>query len=131
MTTRFEMARWLVPGLSIVLGVLIALALAGQHAAPWQIAVSVAVVLGYAVAIQLLQRRSDVAQVLVGRPADERWALINDRALSAAAQVTASLLVIAFLVATFTGGDALPYAWVGAALALAYLGGLLWYRARS
>ncbi|HVN11334.1 MAG TPA: hypothetical protein VMT69_04520 [Kineosporiaceae bacterium] len=130
MTTRLEMTRWMVLALSLVLGVLIAIALMGQHAAPWQVAVSVLVVVGYGAAVQLLQRRSDVAQLLAGRSVDERWSMINERALSLAAQATAVVLVVAFLVATFVGGDAMPYAWVGAVLALSYLGGIAWYRAR-
>lgn len=89
------------------------------------------IVVGYALAVQLAARRSDVAQVLTGRPADERWASINDRALSLAAQVTAVVLVVAFLAVTFAGGDALLYAWVGAVLAVAYLAGIARYRSRS
>jgi len=131
MTTRLDMTRWLVPAVGIVLGILIAIALMGQHAASWQIAVSVVIVVGYAVAVQLLQRRSDVAGVLAGRPVDERWSAINDHALSLAAQVTAVVLVVAFLVVTFAGGDALPYAWVGAVLAVSYLAGIAWYRSHS
>jgi hypothetical protein len=131
MTTRLDMSRWVVPAVGIVIGLLMAIALAGQHASPWQIALSLMFVVGYAVALQLLQRRSDVAAVLAGRPADERWTTINERALSLAAQVTAVVLVVAFLVASFAGGDALPYAWVGAVLAVSYLAGIAWYRARS
>jgi hypothetical protein len=131
MTTRLEMDKWLVPVVGIVIGVLIALALLGQHAAPWQVALSVAIVVGYALAIQLLQHRSDVASVLAGRPADERWSSINERALSLAAQATAVVLVVAFIATTFAGGDALPYAWVGLVLAVTYLLGIAWYRARS
>jgi hypothetical protein len=125
------MSRWVVPVFGIVLGILFAIALAGQHASIAQIAVSVVIVVGYAAAVQLLQRRSDVAGLLAGRPVDERWSQINERALSLAAQVTAVVLVVAFLVASFTGGDALPYAWVGAVLAVSYLAGIAWYRARS
>ena len=66
MTTRLDMTRWLVPAVGIVLGILIAIALMGQHAAGWQIAVSVVIVVGYAMAVQLLQSRSDVAGVLAG-----------------------------------------------------------------
>ena len=131
MTTRLDMSRWVVPVFGIVLGILIAIALAGQHASAAQIALSLVFVVGYAVAVQLLQRRSDVAAVLAGRPIDERWSSINDRALSLAAQVTAVVLVTAFLVVTFAGGDALPYAWVGAVLAVSYLAGIAWYRSHS
>jgi hypothetical protein len=131
MTTRLDMAKWLVPGLSVVLGVLIAVALAGQHQPPWLIAVSFAIMAAYGAALLVLQRRSDVAQVLAGHPADERWASINDRALALAAQVVALVVVVAFLVTTATGGDAMPYAWVGAVFGLVYLGGIAWYRLRS
>jgi len=131
MTMRLDMTRWLVPAVGIVIGILMTIALMGQHASPAQIALSLVFVVGYALAVQVLQRRSDVASVLAGRPIDERWSAINDHALSLAAQVTAVVLVIAFLGATFAGGDALPYAWVGAVLAVSYLGGIAWYRSRS
>jgi O-antigen/teichoic acid export membrane protein len=72
-----------------------------------------------------------VASVLSGLPRDERWESINLRALSLAAQVVAVALVAAFLVTSFGSGDPTPYAWVGAVFAVAYLGGILWYRARS
>jgi hypothetical protein len=45
--------------------------------------------------------------------------------------VVALVLVVAFLVTTFAGGDAMPYAWVGAVFGIAYLGGIAWYRLRS
>jgi hypothetical protein len=41
------------------------------------------------------------------------------------------VLVLAFLVTQFAGGDSTPYAWLGAVFALAYLGGILWYRWRQ
>ncbi len=53
------------------------------------------------------------------------------RALSLAAQVIAVVLVGAFLVAQFTGGDADTYAGLGAIFGVTYLGGLVWYRSRS
>jgi len=53
------------------------------------------------------------------------------RALSLAAQVLALVLVGAFLVFSFKGGDSTPYAWLGLVFAVSYLGGLIWYRARS
>jgi len=131
MTMRLDMTKWLVPAVGIVIGILMAIALMGQHASPGQIALSLVFVVGYAVVVQLLARHSDVAAVLAGHPADERWTTINERALSIAAQVTAVVLVTAFLVASFAGGDAIPYAWVGAVLAVSYLAGIAWFRARS
>jgi O-antigen/teichoic acid export membrane protein len=72
-----------------------------------------------------------MASLLSGLPRDERWESINLRALSLAAQVTAVVLVGAFLVTQFGGGDSTPYAWVGVVFAVGYLGGLAWYRSRS
>ena len=129
MTTT--MTRWVVPAVGLVIGLLISAALAGQHASPAQIAISFAIVVGYGFVLRALQSRSDVASLLSGLPTDERWNSINLRALSLAAQLIAVALVVAFLVASFSGGDALPYAWLGAVFAAAYLGGLLWYRSRS
>ena len=129
MTTRTS--RWVVPAVGFVLGLLIAAALLGQQASPVEAAVSFAIVAGYALALRALQSRSDLASVLSGLPTDERWESINLRALSLAAQVVAVVLVGVFLVTEFRGGDATPYAWVGAVFAVAYLGGLVWYRSRS
>jgi hypothetical protein len=125
------MAKWTVPATSAVLGVLIAAALAVQHQPLWLVLCSAAIMFGYGAAILVLQRRSDVAQVLAGRPVDERWASINGQALALAAEVVALVVVVAFIVTTLTGGDAMPYAFIGAVLGLVYLGGIAWYRARS
>jgi len=125
------MTRWVVPAVGFVLGLLIAAAALGREASLAQAAIAFACVAGYGVLLLVLRSRSDVASVLSGLPRDERWESINLRALSLAAQVLAVILVGAFLVTSFGGGDPLPYAWVGAVFALAYLGGILWYRARS
>lgn len=124
-------ARWFVPGLALLIGVLIVLAGVGTGARPVQYALGFAVVAGYALALVALQSRSDVAKLMSGMPPDERWESINLRALSAAAQVIAVVLVVAFLVSAFAGADPMPYAWLGAVFAAAYLGSLAWYRARG
>ena len=129
MTT--SMSRWFVPAVGFVLGLLIAAAEMGRNASPGQAALAFAIVAGYAIALRMLQSRSDMASLLSGMPRDERWASINLRALSLAAQLIAVVLVGAFLVTQFGGGDSTPYAWLGAVFALGYLGGLVWYRSRS
>ena len=129
MTT--SMSRWVVPVFGFILAVLIAIALMGRNAGPLQVLVAFAIAAGDAVALRLLQSRSDVANVLSGLPPDERWESINLRALSLAAQIIAVALVGAFLAVEFGGGDAMPYAWLGAVFGVAYLGGLAWYRRRS
>ena len=125
------LSKWFVPAVGFVLGLLIAAAEMGRNAAPWQAVLAFAIVAGYALALRALQSRSDMASLLSGLPRDERWESINLRALSLAAQVIAVILVGAFLVTQFTGGDADTYAWLGAVFAAAYLGGLVWYRRRS
>jgi len=125
------LTKWVVPAVGFVLGLLFAAAELGRQASLAQAAVAFAIVAAYAIALRVLQSRSDMASLLSGLPRDERWESINLRALSLAAQVIAVVLVGAFLVAQFGGGDATPYAWVGAVFAVAYLGGLVWYRSRS
>jgi hypothetical protein len=129
--TTTTMSRWIVPAVSLVLGLLIAAALLGNDATPIEAVVAFLFVAGYGLALRLLQSRSDMASVLSGMPRDERWESINLRALSLAAQVLAVVLVGAFLVLAFAGGDSTPYAWLGVVFAVAYLGGLIWYRSRS
>jgi hypothetical protein len=125
------MSKWVVPAVGFVLGLLIAAAELGRQASLPEAGVAFAIVAGYAIALRVLQSRSDMASLFSGLPRDERWESISLRALSLAAQVIAVVLVGAFLVTRFGGADATPYSWLGAVFAVAYLGGLLWYRSRS
>jgi hypothetical protein len=120
-----NMSKWVVPAVGFVLGLLMAAALLGRHASLGQAAVAFVIVAGYAIALRVLQSRSDMASLLSGLPRDERWESINLRALSLAGQLIAVVLVGAFLVTQFSGGDSMPYAWVGAVFGVGYLGGLL------
>jgi len=126
-----QMNKWLVPAVGLVIGILIAAAEMGRNAAPWQAAISFSIVTGYALGLRYLQSRSETASLLSGMPIDERWESINNRALSLAAQIIAVILVVAFLVTQFGGGDGMTYALLGAAFAVAYLGGIVWYRWRQ
>ena len=126
-----QLSKWLVPAVGFVIGILMAAAMLGHQASLGQAVLAFAIVAAYAIALRLLQSRSDVASLLSGLPRDERWEAINLRALSLAAQLVAVLLVTAFLVTQFAGADSTPYAWLGALFAVAYLGGLVWYRGRS
>ncbi|MFI5261664.1 MAG: hypothetical protein ACHQZR_03800 [Candidatus Limnocylindrales bacterium] len=126
-----NLSKWVVPVVGLVIGLLMAAALLGRQASVGQAAIAFAIVAAYAIALRLLQSRSDMASLLSGLPADERWESINTRALSVAAQLLAVALVTAFLLTQFSGGDSTPYAWLGALFAAVYLGGLVWYRQRS
>jgi len=129
--TATNVTKWIVPVTGLLLGLLIAASLLGRNATPAQAAISFTIVVGYALVVRALQSRSDMASLLSGLPRDERWESINMRALSLAAQVIAIVLVGAFLVAQFSGADAMTYAWLGAVFSVAYLGGIVWYRSRS
>ena len=124
------MNKWVVPGLGFVIGLLVFFASLGGGATPLQAGLGVVVVLAYAVGLRLLQSRSETASLLSGMPRDERWESINNLALSLAAQVMAVILVVAYVVTQFGGGDSLTFAWLGAAFASAYFGGIIWYRWR-
>ncbi len=126
-----QLSKWFVPLVGFVIGILMAAAMLGHQATVPQAVVAFAIVAAYALALRFLQSRSDVASLLSGLPRDERWESINLHALSLAAQLVAVLLVTAFLVTQFGGLDSTPYAWLGAAFAAAYLGGLVWYRRQS
>ncbi len=126
-----SVSRWLVPAIALVIGLLIVAAELDRNASPASALVGFTVVVGYALVIRFLQSRSETASLLSGIPVDERWEFINNRALSLAAQLLAVVLVTAFLVTQFTGGDPMPYAWTGAVFAATYLGGIVWYRSRS
>ena len=129
MTT--SMNKWIVPIFGVGLALVVAAAELGRHASPLEALVAFVIVAGYALALRVLQSHSDVASLLSGMPGDERWASINSRALAAAAQVVAVVLVVAFLIVQFGGGDATPYAGIAAVFGVSYLGALAWIRSRS
>ena len=124
-------SKWFVPAVGFVIGILMAAAELGRNAAPGQAALAFAIVAAYALGLRLLQSRSETASLLSGLPVDERWESINSHALALAAQVIAIVLLAAFLITQFSGGDAMPYAMAGALFAVAYLGGIVWYRWRQ
>jgi len=126
-----NVSRWVVPVVGLVIGLLVAAAMLGGKATPLDAAVGFAIVAAYALGLRFLQTRSETASLLSGLPVDERWEAINASALSLAAQTLAVILLVAFLVTQFRGGDAMPYALLGAAFAMAYFGGIVWYRWRQ
>jgi uncharacterized membrane protein len=126
-----RMNRWLVPAVGFVIGLLMAAAALGRNATPLQAFIAFAICAAYALGLRLRQSRSETASLLSGLPVDERWSSINERALAAAAQIIAVAMVGTFIVVEFSGGDAMPYAYMTAVFAVAYLGFILWFRWRS
>ena len=96
----------------------------------WRAAVSTAISIGYAALVTVLARRSDSASVLAGRPVDERWEHINLEASAWALGETAIVVLATFVVVTAQDGDWAPYAFMGAVMAIAYVGSLALVRLR-
>jgi hypothetical protein len=82
------------------------------------------------VVLRVLTSRSETVSTLLGVPVDERWESINTRAWALAAQITFVGLWATLVAMQVAGWDYMPYLVVGAVLATAYLGGVLWYRWR-
>jgi hypothetical protein len=115
----------------VVAGLAIGAAELAGGGPPWRAAISTAIPIGYAVLVTLLARRSETVSVLAGRPVDERWELMNQEAAAWALGLSAIVILAAFIVADATGGDWLPYAFIGAVMAFAYVGSLAVIRLRG
>jgi len=123
--------KWVTPVFGLVLATVMAFVELRRNGSVGEALAVFAIVAGYSVAVLILRARSETFGLLAGLPVDERWLSINQRALAAAAQLMALVLVISFLGVEVTGGDAMPYAWTACVLALGYLVAVLWYRWRS
>lgn len=98
---------------------------------PWRAAISTAIPIGYALLVTIVGRRSETVSVLAGRPVDERWEHINLEASAWSLGITALVILAAFIVADATNGDWMPYAFIGAVMATAYVGSFAVIRVRS
>jgi len=128
MTNRVR--RWSTAAIGVAIAIVIAVVEIRRYGSAFDGALDVAIIGGYVVALLVLRSRSETAGVLAGEILDERWQLINQRALALTGQLIAAVLVAAFIVADATGGNAGPYAWTAALVGATYLGGILWYRWR-
>jgi hypothetical protein len=124
-------SRWRTPLVGFGVAVILA-AVELAQGAPLPAAIAIlAIVGGYSLVLARLRTRSDTASLLTGAPVDERWELINQRALAAVAEVMAVVLVGAYIVSMAAGVDPLPYFWTTTVLGFAYLAAIAWFRWRS
>lgn len=124
-------SRWSMPVVGLAIGAAISLAGWLHYGSVLGSVLGFAITCAYVGGVVVLRTRSETATLLTGIAVDERWASINERALSAAAQLMALILVAALIVVNIAGGDPMPYAQMAVAFAIAYLGGILWFRWRS
>ena len=96
----------------------------------WQAALGLAIPVAYGIVVTLVGTRSETVSVLAGRPVDERWQHINLVASTWAFGASAIVLLATFVVTNATGGDRMPYAFMGAVMAAAYVGSLAILRLR-
>jgi hypothetical protein len=119
----------------VAVGVVVGLIIGGADLVAghplWQAALGFAIPVAYGILVTLVATRSETVSVLAGRPVDERWQHINLVASTWAFGASAIVLLVAFVVANATGGDRLPYAFIGAVMAAAYVGSLAIIRARD
>ena len=97
----------------------------------WQALLEFGIAGAFLWGLSVLLSRSETASLRLGLPLDERWESISNRALALAARFIVVVLVAAIVAIPIAGGDAAPYALVGAAFASAYLGGIVWYHWRQ
>ena len=111
-------------------GVLIMAAALQQGAPIWSAVLGFAIVAGYAALLYVFQARNDTLGTLAGNPVDERWGLINSRAMEVAATCAAGVAVGGYIVTEFAGKDNWQFALMAVVVGLGYLAGVVWFRRR-
>lgn len=123
--------NWAAPLGGLAVGViLIAITLSQGHGTPDRAAVGIGMCVAYTVALIALQLRSETVKTMVGRPIDERWALIHKNALAASSWIGIVAGLIAYAVVEVAGGENWQFAYMIVAISLGYLVSVFWYRAQ-
>lgn len=134
MTMRMAMARrgrrWNVLVTAVVLGGAVAAAENAAGLTIVQSLVSWGIVVAYALFVTLLQGRSETMSALSGRPVDERWELIHQRALALTAEVGTGVAILGYIVAEFRHAESGPFGFVAATMGFTYLAGIAIFRRR-
>jgi hypothetical protein len=94
-------------------------------------AVSFAIMAAYGLVVLVFSSRSDIAGVLAGNPPDERYRVIDERALAAAGLVLIVYVIGGFLWEQAHGRGGMPYTLMGAVAGLTYLGYVVYARFRG
>jgi len=128
-TVRRTWQFWATPATALVIGVAYFWASwAGGHPRTGVFMLSVMVVT--AVGSVLFARRSETVKGLMDHR-DERLATIDVTATAGAGMAVILTIIVAFIVDLARGGDGMPYAWLGAIGAVAYVGAVIVLRVRG
>lgn len=118
----------------LLVGVLAGLAIGAAEwvsgGGPGMTLLMAAIPIAYAAVVYSLARHHATASVLAGEPQDERWAAINLEASAWTLGLTAVVLLGAFIWTYMSGGQWLPFALIGAVIAVTYVASLLYLQAR-
>jgi hypothetical protein len=90
----------------------------------------VAILFAYAAVLWFFQNRSETVSAVAGRPVDERWQVIHQRAMAAAATIAAIVALVGFGGMELLGRDNWQFALMAGVIGLGYLVGVVWYRWR-
>jgi uncharacterized membrane protein len=129
-STRIFRSGWWLILVGLVIGGILGAADYLANGSPSRALIDVAIVVGYTAALAVFRARSETAGVLAGDPVDERWQLINMRAMATAGQIAGFVSLTGFILAEATGHDWSGFAIVAGAVGIAYIGGVIWYRSR-
>jgi hypothetical protein len=92
--------------------------------------VGLAILVAFMAVLLIFQTRSETVSTLAGDPVDERWRLIHERALIAAANISTMFGLAAYGVAELAGRENWQFALMLIVISLTYLGGVVWFRRR-
>lgn len=126
-----SIARSPVLAVGLIVGLVIGASEVAAGGSAFAIVAGAGFPIAYALLVTIVGRRSETVSVLAGRPVDERWEHINLEASAWALGISAIAVIAAFVVVQASHGDYLPYAFIGAVMALAYVGSLVLIRARG
>ena len=126
-----SIARSPVLAVGLVVGLVIGASEVVSGGSAFRILAGAGIPIAYALLVTLVGRRSETVSVLAGRPVDERWQHLNLEASAWALGVSAIVVLAAFVVVQASHGDYLPYAFIGAVMAVAYIGSLVLIRLRG
>lgn len=128
-TTKPSRLYWVTPATGVAIGLVYLIAFTiGGH--PGSGLIGLGIMVAFSAAIALLGRRSETVRGILDHR-DERLAGIDLRATAVTAVVMILAVLAGFTIEVARGHDGAPFALIGAAGGLAYLGAVGYFRVRG